>query len=60
MAVFKWSGKELTKTIIMISNRKNGLICMVYTKICQRFNPLTAGAEFYLIITTFCIAFQTC
>ena len=36
---------------------------MVYTEICERFNPLTAGANlfgFHLIITTFCIAFQTC
>ena len=34
--------KEVTKTFMMISNRKNPLVSMDFTKIIQRFNPLTA------------------
>ena len=44
---------EVNKTFMMISNLKKKLVSMVHTEIFQRFNPLTAGAEYirFLIFT---------
>ena len=36
--------KEVTKTFRMISNRKNSLVYMVYTKIIQRCRPTRVEA----------------
>ena len=39
--------KEVTKTVMIIANwKKTTLVSMVYTKIFQRFNPLTAGVAY--------------
>ena len=46
--------KEQTKTFMMISNRKNPLVSMVYTKIFQRLKGLGAN-RVYSRFYSFCL-----